>query len=247
MDGQPPGSSPDIRSRVRAALESVTTDVGLTGLPAALQRVCRAACVSVPGDGSALQVMANARSGTVLASSDAASARVAETAFDVGEGPCLAAFASSRPVLVPDLSVDGMAAWPGFSSMVGERGVAACFSFPLQIGAVRLGVLDLYRNRRGGLTRDAEAVALMLADVARDHLLEPSDTWPVATLDGDLSRALDHHAEIHQAQGMVTVDLDVDLGQAIALMRSHAFRRGLPLIELARAILAGEQLPAPDD
>ena len=55
---------------------------------------------------------------------------------------------------------------------------------------------------------------------------------------------LDHRAEIHQAQGMVMVDLSVDLAEALLRMRAHAFQGGLPLIQVARAIIAGLVLPS---
>ena len=242
---QSPGGSPDAWSLARKALDEVAADSALTGLPAVLQRVCRAACLSVTSDGAAVQVMSEAGSGTVLAGSDQRSTRVAEAAFEVGEGPCLDAFTTARPILVPDLSTDGFARWPGFASVAGDLGFSACFSFPLQSGAVRLGALDLYRRRTGGLTAEERTLALVFADVARDNLLDPPQLSPVEALDAELSQALETRAEIHQAQGMVTIDLDVDLDEAMSLMRSHAFREGVPLIEVARSILAGAKLPDP--
>jgi AmiR/NasT family two-component response regulator len=68
----------------------------------------------------------------------------------------------------------------------------------------------------------------------------------VALLDEREADGMDHRPEIHQAQGMVTVDLGLDLAGALALMRAHAFSRGLPLLELARMILAGERIHMTD-
>jgi hypothetical protein len=245
---QPPAAAPDDTWAVaRKALDAATSDPLLGGLPAAMQRVCRAACASVALDGAAVQLMTDPRSGSVLASSDEVSGRTAEAAFEAGEGPSLDAFVTARPVLVPDLAIEGIGRWPGFVSLVAERGVSACFSFPLQVGAVRLGVLDLYRCRAGALSDHEGALALVFAEVARDNLLDPPRLSPVEALDVHLSRALATHAEIHQAQGMVTVDLDVGLDEAMALMRSHAFGRNVPLLELAQSILAGERLSRPQD
>ena len=56
---------------------------------------------------------------------------------------------------------------------------------------------------------------------------------------------MERRLEIYQAQGMVTVDLGVDLAGALALMRAHAFNLDLPLFDVAQAILAGERLAAP--
>jgi hypothetical protein len=42
---------------------------------------------------------------------------------------------------------------------------------------------------------------------------------------------------------MVMVDLGVDLADALVRMRAFSFAEGIPLIDLARAIIAGFVLP----
>jgi AmiR/NasT family two-component response regulator len=69
----------------------------------------------------------------------------------------------------------------------------------------------------------------------------------VGLLDDPQLGAMDGRLEVHQAQGMVTVDLGVDLAQALALMRAHAFSRDVALLELARHILEGERLPGAEE
>ena len=66
----------------------------------------------------------------------------------------------------------------------------------------------------------------------------------MALLDEREADGMDHRLEIHQAQGMVTVDLGIDMAEALSLMRAHAFGREIALLEIARAILAGERLAA---
>jgi hypothetical protein len=39
--------------------------------------------------------------------------------------------------------------WPTFLEGAGAAGVRAVFAFPLRIGAITLGALDLYRDRPG--------------------------------------------------------------------------------------------------
>ena len=48
----------------------------------------------------------------------------------------------------------------------------AAFTFPLQVGAIGLGVLDLYRDRVGALSDAELAEALSFADAATMLLLE---------------------------------------------------------------------------
>jgi hypothetical protein len=54
-----------------------------------------------------------------------------------------------------------------------DAGVLAVFAFPLHIGAIRIGVLVLYRDRAGALSADELASGLVLADVATQVILMP--------------------------------------------------------------------------
>jgi hypothetical protein len=165
--------------------------------------------------------------------SDQVSAALEDLQLTVGEGPCLDTFESGGPVLVADLAADG-ARWPAFTPGALALGAAAVFSFPLQIGVVRLGSLDLYREVVGPLTRSELADALILTDMATQGI--------VAELDGhgaaDLSWLLDPHVEVHQAAGMVQVQLAVSTDAALMRLRGHAFTHDVPLAEVARQVVA---------
>lgn len=151
----------------------------------------------------------------------------------MGEGPCLDAFASGGPVLVADLPAQA-ARWPAFAPAACELGAAAVFSFPLQIGVVRLGSLDLYRDTSGSLTRSELTDALILSDLATQGV--------VADLDGhsseDVSWLADPHAQVHQAAGMVQAQLGVTTQTALLRLRGYAFTHNLPLAEVARQVVA---------
>ena len=118
-------------------------------------------------------------------------------------------------------------------------GIRACFSFPLHVGAVRLGVLDLYAASPAPLRPDQVSLGLTFADLATESLLDPPPGTSAAEVNARLVEALERRGEIHQAQGMVMVDLGVDLAEALTLMRAHAFSRGLSLLDVAREIVAG--------
>jgi hypothetical protein len=230
----------------RRAMSAAVADESLSGLPAALQRICRAVTSSLLLSGAAVQVITDSREAVVLASSDGASHRLGEIPFEVGEGPCLDAFTMGRPVLVRDLLGEGQSRWPGYVSAVIGAGLRATYALPLHVGAVRLGVLELYGARVHSLSSAELSRALVFAQAATDSLLDPPSGASVALLENRNAEGVGHWVEIHQAQGMVTVDLGLDLAGALALMRAHAFGRGLSLLELARMILAGERLHVTD-
>ena len=55
---------------------------------------------------------------------------------------------------------------------------------------------------------------------------------------GWLDPAVAHRAEIHQAAGMVSVQLDLSTAQALARMRAHAFVHNRLLIQVAHDVVA---------
>ena len=70
-------------------------------------------------------------------------------------------------MLVADLEAPGWRAWwPGFAVAGVAAGAAAVFAFPLVQGAIRVGVLGLYRETPGSLSPGALADVLVCADAA---------------------------------------------------------------------------------
>lgn len=104
-----------------------------------------------------------------VAASDPSALRFVELQTEIGEGPCLAAYETGVPVLVPDLAQDP--SFPRFTPRALEAGLAAVFTFPLRDGDERLGALDLYRDTTGLLSRSAMDAAETLADVTAAYIL----------------------------------------------------------------------------
>jgi hypothetical protein len=174
----------------------------------------------------------------VAAFSDAIAQALAQLQFATNEGPGQRAFVTQRPVLVSDLE-SALARWPGFASLALEHGVRSAFSFPLQEGAVSFGVLELYADQCGPLDADNLAMAAAFARAATEAILDGGSITADGRLDSGLSDSLRDRAPIHQAQGMVMVDLGVTLAEALMRMRARAFARNITLLELAREVIAG--------
>ena len=204
-------------------------------LAAALDDLCRLCVDRLPVDWAVVHLMTGDQAIGAAASSDERAALLGDVPFVTGEGPCLDAHRLRRPVLAPDLTAV-TPRWPGFSSAMEERGVHAVFSVPMLVGAVGLGVVDLYAARAGALGGTDFALALAMGRVATNVLLTGGTMNE--TLDA-LGEAVDHKAEIYQAQGVLVVALGVPLLEAMVRLRAHAFALDLPLIELARMVLAG--------
>jgi hypothetical protein len=170
--------------------------------------------------------------GALVYSSDELGARLDDLATTAGSGPCIDAFELGRPVLVPDLTADG-SRWPGFAADAVTAGAAAVFSFPLQVGGVRLGVLEMHRRSAGSLTPAQLTDAFLLTDVATDTIFD--DVHGVAPL--TLSGLVDIQAEVHQATGMVAVDMQVSLAEALLRIRGYAFAHHMTLAQVAKEVI----------
>jgi len=206
----------------------------LAALPGgtALDRVCRLGVELLGVDGSAVILMSDEEAGSVAAAYGPAVRVVEDLQFSLGEGPCLTAFRSGCAVLEPDIG-PAAATWPVFAPAAAAAGVRAVFALPLQIGAIRLGVLYLVRSGSGPLRDEALADAHGLAQIATMTLLDQrQDGEPV--LDGYAAAvSWAHRAVVHQATGMVAAQLDVKLADALARLRANAFAAERSLYDVA--------------
>lgn len=210
-------------------------DLGAATLPELLCRRC-AEELGVTGVGMALMT-GDGHQG-VVAATDGPARVMEDLQFTLGEGPCMDASAAGSPVLQPDVATTGVARWHGFAPAVLDAGIAAIFAFPLQVGGIRLGVLDLYRDTVGNLDDRDLADALSYADAAVLVLLHLQNQMePGDGLHPQLADALGNRPEVHQATGMISVQAVVGLTEALLLLRAHAFATDRPILDVARAVV----------
>lgn len=155
---------------------------------------------------------------------------------DLGEGPSLDAHRFGWPIVVEDFATDPT--WPALSRAATDRGLRAMFAFPLRSGAMKLGALTLSRNTAGDLDPQQYTDALIYARLALDLVLtHTSTTAPDAAPEHIFTVGADS-ALIHQATGMVSVQLGTGLTEALALLRAHAYTINQSLSSLAQDIVA---------
>jgi HAMP domain-containing protein len=160
--------------------------------------------------------------------------------FTLGEGPCLDASRARRPVLQPDLAKTATARWPGFGPEALAAGIAAIFAFPLHVGAIRIGILDLYRDTPGSLEPTVLAEALAYADAAVLVVMHlQRQVAAEGGLHPQLVDPIENRAEVHQATGVTSVTASVSLADALLLLRAHAYSAQRPILEIAREVIAG--------
>jgi hypothetical protein len=218
-----------------AEILSAIAESGEDALPARLCAECLSA-LSVSGVGVALMTD-DGPSGVVLAATDGRARQLEELQFALGEGPCVEASGSGRPVLQPDLTAAGATRWPRFGATALDAGVHAIFAFPLRVGAIRVGVLDLYRDTPGPLTALDLADALAFADAATVVVLHLQDHDEHGDVNAALSGPIDNQAVVHQATGMITIQLGISLTEALLRLRAHAYATGQTVSDVAADVV----------
>lgn len=207
---------------------------------ARLSQLCSALTRALPAWGAGVSVLTDdTYRGGAIAASGAVSRRLEDLQFNLGEGPCIDAHALRRPVLEPDLFGRGTARWPAYAAAAQAEGVRAVFAFPLQIGAANAGALDIYRDQPGSLDESALSQAFTFAEIAMGLLLDSQSGAELGHLSNDLDEVLSYRLEVYQAQGMVMVDLGVNLDAAMACLRAYAFAHERTLSDVATDVLAG--------
>ena len=200
--------------------------------------VCAAVVPGVEVSGAWLSAALDAQAGHLMLATDEAGRQLADLQLTLGEGPLFDASASSGPVLASDLADrESGIRWPVFAPAASAAGVAAVFAFPLVVGAIRAGVLGLYRDRPGPLSDFQLGDALVFADTATLLLLDAHD----------LPLALgSYRAEIDQATGMLTEQLEVSVTDAFVRLRAYAYVNDIQLADVARDIVARRLRLVPD-
>jgi hypothetical protein len=200
------------------------------------------ACAEALGAGAALSIAADHRPYEPVFATDARSDELAELQTTLGEGPSIEAGQGGGPVLGGDLAAPGVQArWPEFAPLALARGVAAIFAIPVGSGAARLGVLCLYREQPDALSREQLDEALLYADAAM--MLALDDRGGLAPGAADLigPSFSARRAEVHQATGMISVQLGISLTDALVTLRARAYSESRPLSYVA-ADVVGRQI-----
>jgi hypothetical protein len=202
------------------------------------RQIC-AACVEGLGvDGAAMSLLTATPARETLWATDPTAELLEDLQFTLNEGACMEAATTGRVVAVPDVRDTAQTArWPIFAAAVADQCEArALFALPLRWGALDIGVLDLYRLRPGDLDAAQRRDAVGAAETA--SLLILGQRTDPGGGEGWLDHALGGRAEIHQATGMVLVQLGVSPTDAIARLRAYAFVRRMLLIDVAREVVA---------
>jgi len=220
-------------------LQRILAELSVTGAdPLSSARLCQVAPDIVGVDGAGVMLMSGDIPRGSLCTTDDVSHLIEDLQYTLGEGPCVDAYQGDRVVAEPHLAEPAVPRWSAFSPPALAAGVGAVFGFPLRVGTVRLGALNLYRRVPGSLSDDQHADALVLADVMARWVLEAQ----AGAAPDDVAQALevsaDFHFSVHNAAGVISAQLGISVTEALIRLRAYAFGHDLPLADVAEDILS---------
>jgi hypothetical protein len=206
--------------------------------PLTLSGMCAGSQAVTAVTGAAIVLMAAGHLPAATYTSNSAFDPLEDLQFAMGIGPTSEAYESGEPVIETDLAMAPPARWGDFSRTAVESGAYAVFSFPLQLGATRLGALTLYQDHAGALDDGRYADAIVVAGIITRAVLALQAGAVDGALAAELSEGGSDFAEVHQASGMVSVQLGIEIGDALTRVRAQAFADGTTMRYTAGEILA---------
>lgn len=213
------------------------------GAPVELGHVCDAAITAANVDSAAIAVTVSATPRETLYVTDPVASVLEELVLTLGEGPGVDALAGGVVLAADITDATFMARWPAFAPAAAQAGMRAVFALPLQAGGIRLGVMDLYRSQPGGLDGEQLADALLLADTACALLLDQAGQGPAGQDPGPAEQGGPEpvsgaHPVVHQATGMLIVQLGVTAAVAMIRLRAYAYAHDRRLRDVAADVVA---------
>jgi hypothetical protein len=198
-------------------------------------RACHAIKDLAGADGASITLENSSMSRLTVCATDEAAGLLEGLQDVLQEGPCQAAFVSG---MAQETLLDRAAAerWPQFvpaaENVIGPDGVL--WAVPMRSDNLVIGAVSLYRRLPGPLAlspRDAQVLADAVADVlVADPMAYETASDPAG--DGWSARAI-----VHQAAGIVAGQLGASIGDALAVLRSHAFATNSQLLQVAREVV----------
>jgi len=199
-----------------------------------LTTICRSASRMLRMSGASVVLMGEATFPSV-AGAYGVSVTVQDLEYTLGQGPASDAYAEGKPVLVDDVGLSS-SMWPQFTRAVTQEGIQSIYALPLRLGAIKLGVLVLYRDEPGVFEGKELAAALLVAELVANQVLD----MQAGALSESLAWGLevdDYRAVVHQATGMISVQLGCPIGEALARLRGRAFANEQPIDQVATEVV----------
>lgn len=161
--------------------------------------------------------------------------------LQVDEGPCIECFATGAPVVNVRLDASPER-WPRFAVEASRGGFSLVHALPMRLRDDVIGAMNLFSSSVTPLDAGEIKVGQAMADVATIGMLQEQSLREARILAAQLESALQSRIVIEQAKGVLAERLGIDISDSFRLMRTHARRHGLHLVDVAYDVAHGRLL-----
>ena len=158
------------------------------------------------------------------------------------QGPCLDAYRNGV-VSVSAHADEADLMWPKFGTHARAAGLASLSGVPMRLRDDRIGALNLFSHRPGGLGDDDRHVAQALADIATIGVLQARAIQDGKVVAAQLQTALESRVAIEQAKGVLAEYVGVSVDDAFTMLRAYARSQNVKLTDAARRVVSGAVSP----
>lgn len=198
-----------------------------------LAQVARATISTAVGAGASLfDDTGRARS---TGATDALTVAADALQYELGEGPCLDAWATAAVVRIDDTAQESR--WPDWCAAAHAQGIRSVLSTPLMLGDRRVGAMKVYARDPGAFTVEDEGTLGLLAEAVAILLGCAQSSDAPRRLSASVQSALADRQEVGVAVGVLMERHGTDVEQARAVLLDEALIQDLPLVQVARQTL----------
>ena len=202
----------------------------------AVRLVTSLATDTIPGTvGAGVTLIDETGRKSTTGASDPLVERADSLQYELGQGPCLTAWAGRTVVRVDDIPADPR--WPEWSAAVEPLGLRAALSVPLVAGDAALGAIKVYADRPHAYDVRAERVLTMFAAQAAVLLANIQTYEKAQRLSDDLRDALRSRDLIGMAKGALMARDGVEEDVAFAMLATAAQREHKKVQDVAHAVI----------
>ena len=191
---------------------------------------------AVPLTGAAVSTLGGILGQETVSSTDGVASRIDELQFDLGEGPCWDVVSDGEPVFEPEIQTHPRHRWPAFMEAIRREPIGSIFAFPLSIGTLNIGALDLYHAEPASLSEEHSRQVAAMAEVISRYVMRRA-----LRIAGELEPGENRHGRraVHQATGFIIAQLGLQPEDAQLLIQGQALVQGRSMTEIAQDIIDG--------
>ena len=206
----------------------------------AVHQLARAVREVFPGAaGAGVSLMGQAGDRVTTAATDTVVEAADALQYELGQGPCLSAWATREVQRIDDTARDPR--WTRWQAAAAESGIRSVLSAPMVHRGRRLGALKVYSTAPGRFDEAGERLLSLFADAAATLLGSAQSLDAPVRLSASLRTALQSRETIGLAAGILMARrrLDGDAARSVLLDQAHA--QGRRVAEVAADVLEAEQ------